>query len=502
MLEAMTLVSHNATKLEKALMTAKALLAALAITFLAIVLPVSTHAHEVSGQKAVLITGASTGIGRDAAEKLAAAGYFVYAGARKAADIEELNKIENIMAVRLDVTKQEEVDAAVELIQKEGRGLWGVVNNAGVNVIAPLIEADISDLEFLFDVNVYGVFRVTKAFAPLVIESHGRIVNISSISGFLSGGGYGMYSASKHAVEAFTDALAVEMEKLDVFVAAVEPGNFASEIGLTRCKRLLRDTDAKPYVYFEERRQQMLAGCRERVAAGVENEGTPPDAVSAAIEHALFAENPKDKYLVVPRQEEAGWTISQVIEEMLLLNARHEHSYTRDELIEYMDAFWPFAEGDKSFDDEQTEAEMRVFFDSWASRSAASNQGSQSGPVLPAKMSKSDIAGGMFSRPETLTTAEDGRTTLDVTSLLSSDERFASGMYKAEKSRWVIDEPYGVDEFMYFIKGGVTLTSSDGSVTVIKAGEAVTIPKEWTGIWDTDGYEKIWVIYSADGSGL
>ena len=99
-------------------------------------------------------------------------------------------------------------------------------------------------------------------------------------------------------------------------------------------------------------------------------------------------------------------------------------------------------------------------------------------------------------------TTEDGRTTLDVTSLLSSDERFASGMYKAEKSRWVIDEPYGVDEFMYFLKGGVTLTSSDGSVTVIKAGEAVTIPKEWTGIWDTDGYEKIWVIYSADGSGL
>jgi NAD(P)-dependent dehydrogenase (short-subunit alcohol dehydrogenase family)/uncharacterized cupin superfamily protein len=488
--------------MEEASMTAKALLAALAITLLAIVLPVQTQADEKSAQKAVLITGASTGIGRDAAEKLAADGYFVYAGARKAADIEELNKIENIMAVRLDVTRQEEVDAAVELIRKEGRGLWGIVNNAGVNVVAPLIEADISELEFLFDVNVYGVFRVTKAFAPLVIESQGRIVNISSISGFLSGGGYGMYSASKHAVEAFTDSLATEMDTLGVFVAAVEPGNFASEIGLTRCKRRLQDTDAKPYVYFEERRQQMLASCRERIAAGVENEGTPPDAVSAAIKHALFDENPKDKYLVVPQQEEAGWTISQLIEEMLLLNARHEHSYTRDELIEYMDAFWPFAEGEKSFDDEQTDAEMRVFFDNWASRSAASNQGSQSGPVLPAKMSKSDIAGGMFSRPETLTTTEDGRTTLDVTSLLSSDERFASGMYKAEKSRWVIDEPYGVDEFMYFLKGGVTLTSSDGSVTVIKAGEAVTIPKEWTGIWDTDGYEKIWVIYSADGSGL
>ena len=65
-----------------------------------------------------------------------------------------------------------------------------------------------------------------------------------------------------------------------------------------------------------------------------------------------------------------------------------------------------------------------------------------------------------------------------------------------------INEPYGVDEFMFFLEGGVTLTSSDGFVTEISAGEGVTIPKEWTGIWDTDGYTKIWVIYSEDGSGL
>jgi NAD(P)-dependent dehydrogenase (short-subunit alcohol dehydrogenase family) len=96
------------------------------------------------------------------------------------------------MAVRLDVTKQDEIDAAVELIGKEGRGLRGIVNNAGVNAVAPLIEADLSELEFLFDVNVFGVFRVAKAFAPLIIESHDRIVNISSMSGFLSGTGYGI----------------------------------------------------------------------------------------------------------------------------------------------------------------------------------------------------------------------------------------------------------------------------------------------------------------------
>ena len=345
-----------------------ALLTVLVVTFLTSGLSSPAHADETKAQKAVLITGASTGIGRNAAERLAAAGYFVYAGARKASDIEQLNKLENIMAVRLDVTQQDEIDAAVELIRREGRGLWGLVNNAGVNVVAPLIEADISELQFLFDVNVYGVFRVTKAFAPLVIESQGRIINISSISGFLSGGGYGMYSASKHAVEAFTDSLAREMDSLGVFVAAVEPGNFASEIGLTRCKRRLEYVDAKPYVYFEERRQQLLARCRERLKAGIENEGTPPDAVSAAIEHALFDENPKDHYLVVPEQVEAGWTIATVIEEMLALNARHDHSYTRDELVEYIDALWPFAAGEESFDDEESAADMEAFFDSWATR--------------------------------------------------------------------------------------------------------------------------------------
>ena len=324
--------------------------------------------EKESAQKAVLITGATTGIGRYAAENLAKAGYFVYAGARKDVDIEELNKINNIMAVRIDVTKQEQIDAAVALIEKQGRGLWGVVNNAGVNVVAPMIEADVSELEFLFDVNVYGVFRVTKAFAPLIIESKGRIVNISSISGVLSGGGYGIYSASKHAVEAFTDSLAREMQQLGVFVTAVNPGNFASEIGLTRCKRRLKDTDTKPYVYFEARRQKQLASCRERVKSGIQGEGVAPDVVAAAIEHALFNDKPRKRYLVVPQQREAGWTIAKSIEEMLLLNVGHKHSYTRDELVELIDTYWPYATGEKARSNEKDAAELSNFMDSWMTR--------------------------------------------------------------------------------------------------------------------------------------
>lgn len=122
--------------------------------------------------------------------------------------------------------------------------------------------------------------------------------------------------------------------------------------------------------------------------------------------------------------------------------------------------------------------------------------------VKPAEMSRDDLAGAMFDDPDTLVTGSGDDRVLDITSMLSSDGRFASGMYRAGKSRFEIDEPYGVDEFMYFLEGSVTLTSADGSQQVIEAGEAVTIPKEWTGVWETDGYTKIWVIYSEDGSAL
>ena len=120
--------------------------------------------------------------------------------------------------------------------------------------------------------------------------------------------------------------------------------------------------------------------------------------------------------------------------------------------------------------------------------------------LLPAELSRGDIAGAIFARPDmTRTQHEDGHVTLDVTSFVSSDQKFSSGMYKSGKTRLEVTEPYGVDEFMYFLEGSVTLTSSDGSVQTIDAGEGVTIAKEWTGIWETDGYTKIWVIYSALG---
>ena len=120
----------------------------------------------------------------------------------------------------------------------------------------------------------------------------------------------------------------------------------------------------------------------------------------------------------------------------------------------------------------------------------------------PAKLSQKALGGAAFYDPSTTVTEVEGEKILDFTSLKSSDGKFASGMYKAGPQIFDITEPYGVDEFMFFLDGSVTLTSADGSVTTVNAGEGVTIPKEWIGRWETAGYRKIWVIYSEDGSEL
>ncbi len=282
-------------------------------------------------QKAVLVTGASTGIGRSITEVLAAKGVFVYAGARKAEDLKELDAIENVKSIRLDVTIQEEIDAAVATIKNEGRGLYGLVNNAGVAIVAPLIEVEESELDFLFDVNVYGPYRITKAFAPLLIESKGRITTISSISGILSGTLFGPYSMSKHAMEAYSDSLAREMQRFDVKVSVVEPGNYSSAIGATLKKRMEKkgiDLEGSPY-------EKEMTGMLERV--GDRSELKDPVDVANAVYHALFDQAPKMRYLVVPNQQEAMWTIRKAIQELVELNEDQEFSYDRDQLIEMLD---------------------------------------------------------------------------------------------------------------------------------------------------------------------
>ena len=119
--------------------------------------------------------------------------------------------------------------------------------------------------------------------------------------------------------------------------------------------------------------------------------------------------------------------------------------------------------------------------------------GAEDSQWLPVVVSKDDVGGAIFEGVSS-TTHADGHTTQDVTSLTSSDKKFASGMYRSGKTRYDVVDGYGVDEFMYFIEGGITLTSEDGTVQVVRAGEAVTVPQEWKGVFETEGYTKFWVI--------
>jgi NAD(P)-dependent dehydrogenase (short-subunit alcohol dehydrogenase family) len=265
-------------------------------------------------KKAILVTGASTGIGRNLTEHLAAAGYFVYAGARKDADLEELDKIENVQAIKLDVTRQADVDAAVATVTKAGRGLWGLVNNAGVASPGPTSTLTMEEFDLTLQVNVYGPFRMVQAFRPLLLESKGRITNIGSISGILAPPVLNVYAISKHGIEAFTDSLAVELAPTGIIVNVVEPGNFNSQIGANAVKRTgvtTRFTDRSKY--------------------------KQPDEVAAAVMRALFEANPKRRYLVTPDQNEAERTLRKQIEQLAQLNEDQPYTYDRDALVKMLD---------------------------------------------------------------------------------------------------------------------------------------------------------------------
>lgn len=285
-------------------------------------------------QQAVLVTGASTGIGRKITEVLAGKGHFVYAGARKQKDLDALNAIDNVQAIKLDVTDQKQIDAAVATVEKGGRGLHGLINNAGVYIGGPLIDVDVEEFKWLMDVNVNGVYRMTQAFAPMIIESKGRISTIGSISGTLSGRFSGQYSMSKHAIEAYTDSLAAEIEPLGVLVSVIEPGNYNSAIGDSAKVRMLKKNEdyARSGSPFAEAYKAMLERDWDR------SDYKEPDEVAEAALHAMFAEKPLRRYMVVPNEREAGWTIGKQIQELVQLNDWQAYSYSREQLIEKIDA--------------------------------------------------------------------------------------------------------------------------------------------------------------------
>ena len=303
------------------------------LTLTASVAQAADGAINTSDQKAVLVTGASSGLGRVMSETMAAKGYFVYAGARKDEDIEELNRIENIQAIRLDVNEPEQIEAAVKTIEKAGRGLYGLVNNAGVVVLKPLIEIDEQDFHFQMEVNVFGPYRITRAFAPLIIESKGRISIIGSIAGTLSSATWGPYSMTKHAMEAYADALKDEMGKFGVHVSLIEPGTYKSKIAESALNRMEQRNQTTEDSQFEAEMKDSI-----NWLSAFEKDSGDPAEVAEVVLHALFDDTPKTRYLIVPNREQARWTINRAMERLAEQNADQAYSFDREALIEMLDA--------------------------------------------------------------------------------------------------------------------------------------------------------------------
>jgi len=287
-------------------------------------------AQETEDLPAVLITGTSSGIGLRITEVLSENGFFVYAGAREAQDLARLDAMPNVKAVRLDVTIQSEIDAAVALVEAEGRGLFGLINNAGVAVLGPLVEMPEADMVFQLDTNLFGPYRVTAAFSDLIIESQGRIATVGSIAGIVTGPFGGAYSMSKHGVEAYVDALAAELEPLRVKVAVIEPGNYKSQIYASMVKRM----DETGYSAEGSRwgsMRDLISGPLDR------SQYKEPDEVAQAALHFLTSDSPKRRYMVVPNQSEAELTIRQALRKVAQLNEGQPYAYGRDELVEMLD---------------------------------------------------------------------------------------------------------------------------------------------------------------------
>src|SRR3954469_13290882 len=250
---------------------------------------------------AVLITGASTGIGEATTLRLDRDGFRVFAGVRKGEAGERLRKAgsERLRVIEpLDVTDADQIAAAAALVETElgGEPLRGIVNNAGIGIGGPLEALDLDDFRRTIEVNTTGQLAVTKAVLPLLRRSQGRIVNMSSIGGRVAQPFAGPYIASKFALEGITDVLRLELLEWDIDVIAIEPGTIATPIW-EKSSREADDVLEKLTPELRELYGKRLAKMA-KVLERQTKRGVPPDKVAQAVEKALTASRPRTRYLI------------------------------------------------------------------------------------------------------------------------------------------------------------------------------------------------------------
>lgn len=254
----------------------------------------------MDGKGFVVVTGASTGIGRATAIQLARKGFTVLAGVRREEDAASLRAdgVAGLEPIFLDVTDAGSIAAAAESVAATvgERGLAGLVNNAGIALGGPIEFLPLDELRRQFEVNLVGPVAVTQAFLPLVRKASGRIVLVSSIAGRFTNPVVGPYVASKFALEAVADALRMELAASGVAVAVIQPGAIKTAIW-DKSRPYSREMMAK-LPEDGRRLYGKIAAAVIDVFRRVEKKAIPPERVADAIEHALTARRPKIRYLV------------------------------------------------------------------------------------------------------------------------------------------------------------------------------------------------------------
>ena len=249
--------------------------------------------------RSALVTGASTGIGRATVLRLDASGWRVFAGVRKAEDVDSLGAAGSgrISPLILDVTEAEQIAAAVERVGAEAEGrLDGLVNNAGIAIPGPLETLPLDDFRRQIEVNLTAQVGVTQALLPLLRQARGRTVFISSIGGRIAFPLNGAYHAAKFGLEAVGDVLRQELRPWGMPVSIVEPGSIDTPIW-ERGERTSEEIEARAHPDQEALYGEAIAGFRKLVKK-LADRGMPPEQVAKAVARALEARRPRARYLV------------------------------------------------------------------------------------------------------------------------------------------------------------------------------------------------------------
>lgn len=255
---------------------------------------------SIGRDRAVVITGASTGIGAACAFHLDRLGFTVFAGVRKPEDGARLQQSssDRLIPILLDVTDQPSIQRARAIVSERcgANGVYGLVNNAGIAVPAPLEAIPLPDFRRQLEVNVIGQLAVTQAFLSLIRQARGRIVNMGSIAGRSTIPMMGAYSASKFALEAMTDALRLEMQPWGIHVSIIEPGAITTPIW-TKSADDAAGREASMEAELKRLYEPTVAAVR-KVVDEAATRAIPADVVAKAVEDALTAPVPKTRYLV------------------------------------------------------------------------------------------------------------------------------------------------------------------------------------------------------------